>query len=154
MAASGTANTSEEAGPDYSLVLEDDVSFAVPFAQVLTDVIIPFINTFWADWDSVRFDCQPVAAKDQIAVFLGAPVYRVSKMRGKGNYFGTHMCLHRNDRRERLLRHLESNPLHDADMAMMANSKELTCLVFNPGVCRQNRKLGSDNLYTGPKPRR
>jgi hypothetical protein len=165
--------------PLYSIVLEDDISFAAPFAQLLADVILPFINTFWIDWDCVRFDCTPVVEMDQvrwswllinclgflelltmlstwypqIAVFLGAPVYRVSKMRKKGNYFGTHFCLYRNDRRSRILQHLESQELNDSDMAMAKNAQGLNSLVFNPGICRQNRKLPSDNVHV-PKPRR
>jgi hypothetical protein len=125
-----------------------------PIHQLLAAVILPFINTFWLDWDCVRLDCTPVVEADQIAVFLGAPVYRVSKMRKKGNYFGTHMTLYRSDRRKRILTHLESNTLHDADMSMAKNAQGLNCLVFNPGVCCQNRKLKSDNLYASPKPHR
>ena len=132
-------------GGSLALVLEDDVRFSVPCAEVVAWVL-RFARLFPFPWDTLRIDCSPSNRKDEIARFDGLPVFHVRRLKGKGNYWGTHCTLVRTDRLRRMVAHLEAHALQDFDVSMMAGSEQLACLVVNPGFCRQGKKLKSDNL--------
>jgi hypothetical protein len=128
--------------------LEDDLVLACPFRK-LHALAARLASALPFDWDAIRFDCRPTSSKDLIAVWEGLPIYHHRGLRGKGSYWGTHCTLLRSDRLGRLIAHVEANPMHDADVNLMRGSEcagRVVILVINPGFCRQNRKLRSDNL--------
>ena len=80
------------------------------------------------------------------------PLYSPTR---RGSYWGTHATLWRSDALAAAVRHLESNPLRDADMHVASNAEERRLLVWNGGLCRQDRRLPSDNcLLREPAPPR
>jgi len=132
----------------YVLVMEDDLELTCPFRQ-LHALAARLARELPFEWDAIRIDCRPTSPKDLIAVWKGLPLYRHRGLRGRGSYWGTHCTLLRTDRLERLIAHVVSNPMHDADVNLMRGSEcagRALVLVVNPGLCRQNRKLASDNL--------